>query len=214
MRFPRSTLALLSLALLASGSAAFSQVSGSPSTAFLDAVKKGDGTKVNEILQNPNLTVINTRDQKTGQTALHILTQQRKTDWIRVILARGGNPNIGDNQGEMPLHIAAQLNYTDGADALIKGKAKVDGRNNAGETPLIVAARFRHVDMVKVLMKAGANPDLTDNSTGRSARDYATEDARGGPILAIIESGGKDPQPTDAQPALDFGSDFTPIAKP
>ena len=211
MRYPRSFAVLAALALVASGGAALSQAKLSPSTTFLTAIREGDGLKVNELLQNPAFNVINTRDPKTGETALHILTQQRNTEWLRVILARGGNPNIGDNEGEMPLHIAAQLNYVDGADVLIKNKAKVDGRNNAGETPLIRAVRLRHVDMVKLLMKNGANPDLTENETGRSARDYATEDPRGRAVLAVIESGGKDADPAKPAPTLDFGTDFTPI---
>lgn len=211
MRYPRSVAILAALALVATGGTALSQVKLSPGTTFLQAIKDGDGAKVNEVLQNPAYNVINTRDSKTGETALHILTQQRNTEWLRVILARGGNPNIGDNKGELPLHIAAQLNYTDGAEVLIKNKAKVDGRNNAGETPLIRAVRFRNVDMVKLLMKSGANPDLTENETGRSARDYATEDPRGRPLLSIIESGGKDAEPAKPAPTLDFGTDFTPI---
>jgi uncharacterized protein len=211
MRYPRSLTILAALALITAGGTALSQVKMSPSTTFLEAVKEGDGDKVNQLLQNPNFNAINARDPKTGETALHFLTQDRNTEWLRVIVSRGGNPNLGDNKGEMPLHIAAQLNYVDGAQVLIKGKAKVDGRNNAGETPLIRAVRFRHVDMVKLLMKNGANPDLTENETGRSARDYATEDPRGRAVLSVIESGGKDVEPSKSAPTMDFGGDFTPI---
>ena len=211
MRYPRSLAVLAAVALFSTGGAALSQVKFSPSTTFLEAIKEGDGDKVNELLQNPTFNAINARDPKTGETALHILTRDRNTEWLRVILARGGNPNMGDNNGEMPLHLAAQLNYIDGAQALIKGKAKVDGRNNAGETPLIRAVRFRHVDMVKLLMKNGANPDLTENETGRSARDYASEDPRGRAVLSVIESGGQDADPAKPAPTLDFGGDFTPI---
>lgn len=211
MRYPRSMALITALALITTSGGALSQSRMAASTSFLEAIREGEGSKVNELLQNPSLNIINTRDPKTGETALHILTKQRNTEWLQVILLRGGNPNIGDKQGDMPLHIAAQLNYLDGAALLVKGKAKVDGRNNAGETPLIRAVRLRHVDMVKFLMKNGANPDLTENQTGRSARDYATEDPRGRPVLAIIESGGKDSEPKGAAPTLDFGNDFTPI---
>lgn len=211
MRYPRSYSIIAALALFSASGAAFSQVKLSPSTTFLEAIKEGDGAKVNQLLQNPSFNVINARDPKTGETALHFLTQQRNTEWLRVILARGGNPNLGDNKGDMPLHVAAQLNYVDGAEVLIKGKARIDGRNNAGETPLIRAVRFRNVDMVKLLMKNGANPDLTENETGRSARDYATEDPRARAVLAVIESGGQDAEPNKPAPTLDFGGDFTPI---
>ena len=211
MRYPRSFSIIAALALASISGTAFSQIRMSPSSTFLEAIREGDGDKVNELLQNPGFNAINARDPKTGETALHILTQARNTEWLRVILARGGNPNLGDNKGEMPLHIAAQLNYVDGAQVLIKGKARVDGRNNAGETPLIRAVRFRNVDMVKLLMKNGADPDLTENETGRSARDYATEDPRGRAVLAVIESGGQDVDPNKPAPTLDFGGDFTPI---
>ncbi len=211
MRYPRSFSILAAITLFSVSGAALSQVKLSPSSTFLEAIREGDGAKVNELIQNPSINVVNTRDPKTGETALHILTQQRNTEWLSVIISRGGNPNIGDNKGELPLHIAAQLNYVDGALVLLKGKAKVDGLNNAGETPLIRAVRFRNVDMVKLLMKNGANPDLTDHETGRSARDYATEDPRGRPVLTVIETGGKDIDPAKPAPTLDFGGDFTPI---
>ena len=189
------------------------QMKGSPSNAFLDAVRKGDGAVVNQVLENPSMShVLNARDEKTGQTALHILIGQRNIEWVRVMLAGGANPNLGDKVGDTPLHLAVQMNYIDGAAVLIQMDAKVDAKNNTGETPLIRAVRMRHVEMAKLLLKSGANPDLPDHETGRSARDYAMEDPRGKPLLAVIETGGKDADP--AKPAaapLDFGSDFTPI---
>jgi len=42
----------------------------SESYKFLDAVRKKDGDKVNEALQNPSSQIVNTKDVSTGETAL------------------------------------------------------------------------------------------------------------------------------------------------
>jgi len=147
----------------------------SESYKFLDAVRKKDGEKVNEALQNPASQIVNTKDVSTGETALHIVTQRRDLLWMQFLVGKGANVNARDNKGVTPLVVAANLNFLEGVDFLISVGARVDDPNNTGETPLITAVHGHNLAMVRALLKAGANPDRPDNS-GRSARDYATLD--------------------------------------
>jgi ankyrin repeat protein len=86
--------------------------------------------------------------------------------------------------------MATNLGFTEGVSVLVEAKADVNAANDSGETPLISAIHRRDIPMMRVLLKAGADPDRADNS-GRSARDYATLDGRGNPLLTEIESNAK-----------------------
>lgn len=157
-------------------------LAGSPAQAqfsagfkFLEAVRKKDGNKVEEALNEPGSTIINARDVTTGQTALHIVTQRRDLTWMSYLIGKGANVNTRDSQGVTPLQLASNLGFVEGMELLVSAKARIDDPNDAGETPLIFAVHRRSIAMMRILLKAGADPDRKDNS-GRSARDYATLD--------------------------------------
>jgi len=157
---------------------------------FLEAVRKKDGTKVEETLSEPGTTIVNTRDVTTGQTALHIVTQRRDLTWMSYLIAKGANVNMRDVQGVTPLQLASNLGFIEGIELLVESKARIDEPNDAGETPLISAVHRRNTAMARILLKAGADPDRKDNS-GRSARDYATLDGAGASMLAEIQASAK-----------------------
>ena len=157
---------------------------------FLEAVRKKDGTKVEEALNEPGSTMVNTRDVTSGQTALHIVTQRRDLTWMSYLIGKGANVNSRDTRGVTPLQLATSLGFVEGIELLVTSKARVDDPNDAGETPLIYAVHRRDIGMMRILLKAGANPDRRDNS-GRSARDYASLEGRTGPMISEIEANTK-----------------------
>ena len=157
---------------------------------FLEAVRKRDGQKVEEALNEPGSTVINARDVTSGQTALHIVIARRDLTWTRFLVQKGANVNIRDGKGATPLQLAANLGFIEGVAELVAFKADVDQSNDAGETPLITALHRHDIAMMRLLLKAGADPDRADNS-GRSARDYALLEGRSSPLLAEIENNAK-----------------------
>lgn len=166
---------------------------------FLKAVRDRNGSKATELITKPGSIIVNTRDDKNGETGLHIVARARDLTWMSFLLARDAKPDVRDNSGNTPLMLAAQIGFVEGAQLLIKNRANVDLTNSAGETPLIRAVQLRSAAMVQLLLTAGANPNKADSIAGLSARDYAQRDARGGPILKII---------TDtkaAKPAKTFG---------
>ncbi len=167
---------------------------------FLKAVKDQDGTKATEIVSKPGSTIIDTRDNSTGETALHIVTKRRDLTWMSFMLGKGAKTDIRDGQGNTALMYTAQLSFVEGAQLLLKRKAAVDVANNGGETPLIRAVQNRDSVMVRVLLAAGANPAKTDRLAGLSARDYAARDRRATAILKIIDEA--QPAKTMAGPKL------------
>ncbi len=158
---------------------------------FLKAVREQNGNDAEKFLNGGGPTLVNTRDDQSGETGLHIVTRARSTSWIGFLLQKGANPNLADKKGFTPLMVASQLNSVEGAEWLIRYKANVDQSNKSGETALILAVQVRNAEMVRLLMKSGANPDKADSVAGKSARQYASEDRRGNAILSIIENRGQ-----------------------
>lgn len=157
---------------------------------FLEAVRKKDGNVVNEALDEPGSTIVNTRDSTSGETALHIVTQRRDLTWMNFLIGKGANVNARDGRGTTPLQLAANLGFPEGVELLVGQRARIDEPNTAGETPLITAIHHRHIAIVRALLKAGADPDRADNS-GRSARDYALLDGRNSALVSEIETNAK-----------------------
>lgn len=153
---------------------------------FIKAVRERNGAKATEIISKPGSIIVNTRDDKSGESALHIVTKGRDLGWMNFLLTRNAKTDQRDNQGNTPLMAAAQLGFIEGAQLLIKNKANVDIPNASGETPLIRAVQLRNGAMVQLLMAAGANPSKADTIAGLSARDYAQRDSRAAAILKII----------------------------
>ena len=181
---------------------------------FFEAVRDGDFAIVESAVKAPGSKIVNSHDDKTGATPLYIVTEQRKLDWMNWMLRNGANPDLGIRPSDdKPLHVAAQNDFIEGAKLLLGQGAVVDIRGEAGETPLIRAVRIRNGEMVKLLMRNGADPDLADSSTGRSARDYASEDPRGRAMLNTIElvEREKTPSVPAARDPFDFSGDFLPI---
>lgn len=162
----------------------------SESYKFLEAVRKKDGQKVTDALNEPGSQIVNTRDVSTGESGLHIVTARRDLTWMQFLVARGANVNARDARGTTPLVLACNLGFIEGVEFLLTSGAKVDEPNNTGETPLITAVHRRDLAMVRALLKAGANPDRPDNS-GRSARDYATLEGKDSPVAGELANTAK-----------------------
>ena len=166
-------------------------LAGSPASAqrysegyrFLQAIRKADGNEVTKILNEPGSTIINTRDQSSGEGAIHIVTKRSDSTYLSFLLARGADINLKDGEGNTALMLAVTGNFAAGVDLLVGRKANINLANGQGETPLIRAVQMRNLEIVRVLLAANADPDQTDNVAGMSARDYAAADTRS-PALA------------------------------
>ena len=157
---------------------------------FLEAVKKKEGDKVNEALEEPGSTIINARDVTSGEGALHIVVNRRDFTWLTFLIQKGANVNIRDSRGVTPLQLAANLGFEEGVQLLVDKLARVDEPNDTGETPLISAVHRGNIALMRILLKAGADPNRSDNS-GRTARDYAALAVRSSALLAEIEASAK-----------------------
>ncbi|MEO8359259.1 MAG: ankyrin repeat domain-containing protein [Vicinamibacteria bacterium] len=89
--------------------------------------------------------LVGARDERVGNTALHLAAQQGNLAIVQALLARKADPNARTNKS-----------------AAVPAKVNGDGpRPMAGEqTPLMYAARRDHEDVMRALVAAGADPSL------------------------------------------------------
>jgi len=172
--------ALLGLAVTAPAAAQFSD-----SYKFIEAVRKSDNAAIVKALESPGVTLVNTKDRNTGETALMITIGRRDTVYSNYLLTRGARPELTDNQGRSALMIAVEKRFLEGASMLLAKKANPNQANNSGETPLIRAVQMRDLDMARLLIDAGADPNRRDSLAGQSAIDYAKQ---GTPVPGMVEA--------------------------
>lgn len=192
----------LTAALLVTATPGLAQLGGSASYKFLQAVRDSKGDDVTKMLNEPGTTIIDTRDYSTGEGALHIVVKRGDSTYLRFLLAKGADPNIRDNKGNTPLLLAASVGAVDLIQVLISSNANVNLGNSSGETPLIRAVQHRDIATVRALLAVGADPDQPDLLAGKSARDYATEDARSPALGKIFADTPKKPRRSVSGPKL------------
>ena len=174
-------------ALLAAPFPIAAQIKGSPGYEFLNAVRDDKGSDVDNILAKPGSRIIDTQDVTTGETALHIVVKRGDTRYTSYLLAKGANPNLKDNAGNTPLLVAIDRGFAGLIPILLKGKANPNFIGEGGQTPLIKAVLRRDEDMIRALLDAGADPDRKDYLAGKSARQYANEDARSSTLAKLFK---------------------------
>jgi uncharacterized protein len=178
--------ALLMAMAVATVPAAPAAAQFSDSYNFLKAVRDKDVLKAKGFLDKPGSVLANTRDRDSGDAALHIVTKRGDVPWIAFLLQQGADANIKDRDGNSAMILAAQAGFTDGIRVLLLARASVNQPNNRGETALIKAVQLRDLSTARQLIEAGADPDRTDNAAGLSARDYAAQDRRSGPLAKLL----------------------------
>lgn len=153
---------------------------------FLKAVRERDGGKAQPLLNKPGTTIVNARDQATGEMALHIVVKGRDLEWTRFMISRGADLNARDGSGETPLIAAVRIGWDEGVELLLGQGANANLPNGRGETPLVVAVQARDLIATRLLVAAGGDPNIADRVTGQSARDYAARDPRATQIAKAL----------------------------
>lgn len=178
-------LTLLFFVGLALSSPALAQFSDSYK--FLQAVRKSDSKTVNEMIDQPGVTPVNTRDATSGETALIITVGRSDAVWTNFMLDHGADPRLTDNRGRTPLMIAVTRRFLVGAQLLLEHHADPDQQNDSGETPLIRAVQVNDTDMVRLLLAAGADPTHRDSLAGMDAIDYAQRSPHQAGMLKVLQ---------------------------
>ena len=113
------------------------------SSALSVAAGKGNNEKVCKLLDKG--ADVNARDKKSGMTPLFATVMPNHTKTATLLINRGADVNIPNNDDTTPLHLAAMACQSAMVALLIDSGADVNARGNDGETPLHRVALTAHL---------------------------------------------------------------------
>ena len=99
---------------------------------------------------------VNTRDSRTGGTALHAAAQGGHEECIQVLIAHGADVHQRTRDGETAVFVAAKNGHTECVLALVAAGCDVRKKDDDGKSPLLWVARNGDTECVKALVAAGA----------------------------------------------------------
>jgi uncharacterized protein len=94
-----------------------------------------------------------------GMPVLHLAAETCNSSLVRILIARGADPNSQTDHGWTPLAVVA---LTTGDRAMICTLLEAGADPNGGDSsviPLVAASESNHGDAVDLLLKAGADPN-------------------------------------------------------
>lgn len=173
------------------------------------ATLAGDGERLIQLLDvGTNVTL----PDRAGSHLLHLAVSKGHTDIVRLLLARGANPNLTNEHRHVPLGTACTLGRPEIADLLVEAGAQVgiveaaylgnlplltqfleanidiESCNDAQITPLIAAAFCGHTEVVHFLLSRGAYPDR-ENENGLTPLSAAVAYERIPVVHLLIDQG-------------------------
>ena len=114
------------------------------------ACRTGCSLEVIELLARCDVN----RQDKAGNTPLHIAFQNGSTDMVRYLVKdRKCDVNVANNRGELPLHLACQHQYGIEIVRLVSVGCDVNRQDEAGSTPLHIACQNHSIDIVQYLVR-------------------------------------------------------------
>ncbi len=108
---------------------------------------------------------VNAKDSGSGFTILQGAALESRSlakagtqiEVIKLLLAHGADPNVGDNRSNTPLHFAS---HPEVIALLVSHGAKINTQNQFLKPPLHIAAMKGHTKTVKALIEHGADISL------------------------------------------------------
>jgi hypothetical protein len=147
----RLAVLLLALTVLAAGAPGFCDP-------IHDAARTGDLARIKSLVkENPDL--VSSKDEKYGQTPLHIAAFNDYKDLAEFLIANKADVNAKAKNGSTPLHLAAAKGNKDIVELLLANKADVNALDNEGWSPTH-SASFWHQEETAVLLAAKGGKEL------------------------------------------------------
>ena len=155
-------------------------------TPLITLVARSGSAAVFEVLMKhkPKLSLADA----SGYTALHFAAMNRRSDFIRPLMAAGADIGAKDKQNKTPLDYAIMYRAYGGQDVtglLLAGVKDVNAPLPGGQLPLHIAARLGYADTAKILLQRKARPAAKDKQ-GHTALEIAMRNDRAGVADLLI----------------------------
>lgn len=150
---------------------------------LIDAVVKGDASKVQSLLDNGEDVHV---EDYQGLTPLHWAVQAGDQEIVNLLIDKGADPNYENYDSVTPLMTAVEMGDTTIAQILLKAGGDPNLPDIEGMTSLFYAVFSDNVEMVRLLLDSGADPTVTD-SMYMSSLMHAVQ-LKNGEIVNVLKS--------------------------
>ncbi|AID46972.1 ankyrin repeat protein [Penguinpox virus] len=141
-----------------------------------EAVEEGDISKVEELINSGEY--INNVLYKKGNTPLHLAVINKNLDMMRLLLARGADPDVPNTNCFTALHLAVMADYIEGIKLLLNYRACTNLEDCYGCTPLLIAISKEDTELCRMLLDAGADVNYFSKRPCMTAMCYAIQENR------------------------------------
>jgi len=157
--------------------------------ALQGALPKMDGNSPAAELLIESGADISIRNAVRGHTALHTAAGWGFLRVTELLIAKGAELDVRDENGFTPLHDAASLGHLETAKMLIDAGADIHARSEFGFTPLHRAAQGGNPDLVGLLIGLGADVNA-ESTDGRTPISFALQFGHADVVALLREQGG------------------------
>jgi hypothetical protein len=205
IKYPPATFVIVPLLFLFLPVSAFS-LDQALQKALLKAAEGGDTAAIVSLLDKG--ADINGRADiyNRNETALIRAADSGKDEVVKLLLARGANPNVPDSYGGTALMYAVAHATT--VKALLEAGADVNARDDYGQSALFDAARGNLPDIVRMLIAKGADVNTRDKD-GETAWSTAVEKGVHEVAAILRDAGAK-----EVYDALRWSGQYSAVSRP
>ncbi|XP_046893261.1 CARD- and ANK-domain containing inflammasome adapter protein [Hypomesus transpacificus] len=121
-----------------------------PKTGSLfSTVALGELSSLEEILQDTDVNAVNS----SNETLLHVAAEHGHLSIIELLLHRGAQLDVRDEEGYTPLHRAALRGHSQAVRGLVNAGAPIYALDKQSKTPLHLSVKNKHLGTVKTLVE-------------------------------------------------------------
>ncbi len=124
---------------------------------FYSALEKDDVSYIENLIKTKKL------DMSLDNLLLES-TRRNSKEIIKLLIKKGANIEVKDDENWTPLMCAAHFNSKEVVELLLEKGANIEAKDNEGETALIRAAYNDSKEVTKLLIKKGANINEKNNN--------------------------------------------------
>ncbi len=123
-----------------------------------------------------------------GWTALMIATRNADMDMVNILLSRGADPNLSNNDGKTALIIAVEEKIENMVRVLLDKGANVNAKDNDGRTALMWSSWWGKPDAMRILLGKGADVNAKSGDGG-TALMWAAMHSDSESIKVLLDAG-------------------------
>ena len=114
---------------------------------------------------NPNVTAEGLIKSERPPSVMELAAIAESSEYLRLALKHGGNPNFSLGYGDRTIIDEAILNNrTENVRLLVENGADINHQDSFGSPPVMTAAGIDNYDIVFLLLGKGADPKIQDRS--------------------------------------------------